>query len=101
MALLSVADALARVIEGAVPVSIEQVPLNAAEGRVLAEDLLARRTQPPEDLSAMDGYAVRAADVANAPARLKLIGESLMRQNDVAAATKALLARNIRMSAAE
>jgi molybdopterin molybdotransferase len=75
MALLSVADALARVIEGAAPVSAEQVALNEAEGRVLAEDLLARRTQPPEDLSAMDGYAVRAADVMNVPARLKLIGE--------------------------
>jgi molybdopterin molybdotransferase len=75
MALLSVADALARVIEGAAPVSAEPVTLNEAEGRVLAEDLLARRTQPPEDLSAMDGYAVRAADVINVPARLKLIGE--------------------------
>ncbi len=75
MALLSVADALARVIEGAVPVSAEQVALNEAEGRVLAGDLLARRTQPPEDLSAMDGYAVRAADVMTVPARLKLIGE--------------------------
>jgi molybdopterin molybdotransferase len=75
MALLSVADALARVIEGAAPVAVEHVALNEAEGRVLAEDLVARRTQPPEDLSAMDGYAVRAADVANAPARLNLIGE--------------------------
>ena len=75
MALLSVADALARVVEGAAPVSAEHVPLNEAEGRVLAEDVMARRTQPPEDLSAMDGYAVRAADIANAPARLTLIGE--------------------------
>ena len=75
MALLSVADALARVIEGVAPVAVEHVALNEAEGRVLAEDLVARRTQPPEDLSAMDGYAVRATDVANAPARLKLIGE--------------------------
>ena len=37
--------------------------------------LKALRTQPPADVSAMDGYAVRAADVANAPARLKIIGE--------------------------
>ncbi|MEA2929955.1 MAG: molybdopterin molybdotransferase [Hyphomicrobiales bacterium] len=75
MALLSVADALARVLDGAAPLPAESVPLDEAEGRVLAEDLAARRTQPPDDVSAMDGYAVRAADVANAPARLKLIGE--------------------------
>lgn len=75
MALLSVAEALARVLDGAEALPAESVPLNEAEGRVLAEDLAARRTQPPDDVSAMDGYAVRAADVANAPARLKLIGE--------------------------
>lgn len=75
MALLSVADALARVLDGVAPLGAESVPLNEAEGRVLAEDLSSRRTQPPEDVSAMDGYAVRAADVASAPARLKLAGE--------------------------
>jgi molybdopterin molybdotransferase len=42
---------------------------------VLTADLIALRTQPPADVSAMDGYAVRAADVADPPARLKLIGE--------------------------
>ena len=41
----------------------EQVPLAEADGRVLAEDLKALRTQPPADLSAMDGYAVRSSDV--------------------------------------
>ena len=75
MALLPVAEALARVIEGAEPLPAESVPLAEAEGRVLAEDLVARRTQPPDDVSAMDGYAVRAEDVATAPARLRLIGE--------------------------
>ncbi len=75
MALLPVANALARVLEGAEPLPTESVPLAEAEGRVLAEDLAALRTQPPEDVSAMDGYAVRAEDVASAPARLKLIGE--------------------------
>jgi molybdopterin molybdotransferase len=75
MALLSVAEALARVLDAAAPLPAESVPLTEAEGRVLAEDLSARRTQPPEDVSAMDGYAVRAADVATAPARLKLAGE--------------------------
>lgn len=75
MALLPVADALAQVLDGAEPLPSERVPLGEAEGRVLAEDLAALRTQPPEDVSAMDGYAVRAEDVASAPARLKLIGE--------------------------
>ena len=75
MALLPVAEALARVIDGAEPLPAEPVPLAEAEGRVLAEDLAARRTQPPEDVSAMDGYAVRAADVATAPATLTVAGE--------------------------
>ena len=46
------------------------VPLAEAAGRVLAEPLVALRTQPPFDASAMDGYAVRAADVASVPATL-------------------------------
>jgi len=75
MALLSVAEALARVLADAEPLPSEHVPLNEADGRVLAEDIAALRTQPPADLSAMDGYAVRAADVASAPATLRLIGE--------------------------
>jgi molybdopterin molybdotransferase len=74
-ALLSVADALARVLAGAEPLNAEQTPLHAAYGRVLASDLAALRTQPPHDLSAMDGYAVRAASVAALPARLKVVGE--------------------------
>jgi molybdopterin molybdotransferase len=73
--LLSVAEALQRVLEHAVPLPAEEVELSDAAGRVLAYPLKARRTQPPADVSAMDGYAVRAADVANAPARLKVIGE--------------------------
>ena len=51
------------------------MPLSEAAGLVLALPLKARRTQPPADVSAMDGYAVRAADVAHAPVRLKVIGE--------------------------
>ena len=75
MALLAVADARALVLKDARPLPAEDVPLAAAHGRVLAAGLTARRTQPPAAVSAMDGYAVRAADVASAPARLKLIGE--------------------------
>jgi molybdopterin molybdotransferase len=74
-ALLSVAEALDRVLAHAVPLPVEEVPIADAEGRVLAYPLAARRTQPPADVSAMDGYAVRAADVAKAPVRLKIVGE--------------------------
>jgi molybdopterin molybdotransferase len=74
-ALLSVADALARVLNGVEPLPSEQAPLVEADGRVLAADIAALRTQPPADLSAMDGYAVRAADVASAPVTLKIAGE--------------------------
>ena len=75
MALLSVTDALERVLAHAAPLPAEEAPLAEADGRVLAYALKARRTQPPDDVSAMDGYAVRADDVANIPARLKIIGE--------------------------
>src|ERR1700722_12625629 len=75
MALLSVADALALVLADAVPLPAEQATLLNACGRVLAVDLQALRTQPPADVSAMDGYAVRAADVATAPAHLTVVGE--------------------------
>jgi molybdopterin molybdotransferase len=75
MALMPVADALARVLIAAEPLAVESVPLEAAFGRVLASDLEALRTQPPDDVSAMDGYAVRAADVVKVPATLKVIGE--------------------------
>ena len=73
--LISVADALQRVLEHATPLPPEEVPLTEAAGLVLAYSLAARRTQPPADVSAMDGYAVRTVDVANAPVRLKVIGE--------------------------
>ncbi len=74
MALLAVADALAAVLAQAEPLASEDVPLDAAVGRVLTADLAALRTQPPADVSAMDGYAVRGDDVA-APAVLRVIGE--------------------------
>ena len=61
MALLSVAEALDQVLAHAAPLPAEMVPLAEADGRVLAHDLKALRTQPPADVSAMDGYAVRAA----------------------------------------
>ena len=74
-ALMPVAEALTRVLADARPLPAETVPLDEARGRVLTEDLNALRTQPPDAVSAMDGYAVRTADVAQAPVKLKLIGE--------------------------
>jgi molybdopterin molybdotransferase len=73
--LLLVADALKRVLDGVEPLPSENAPLIEAEGRVLAADVAALRTQPPADMSAMDGYAVKAADVAKVPTQLKLVGE--------------------------
>ena len=75
MALISVAQALEQVLAHATQLPAAEIALEAADGCVLAYDLEALRTQPPADVSAMDGYAVRAADVAGAPVRLKVIGE--------------------------
>jgi molybdopterin molybdotransferase len=75
MPLLPVADALEKVLAGANPLPAEEIPISEALGRVLTQDLTARRTQPPAAVSAMDGYAVRGADVATAPVTLDVIAE--------------------------
>jgi molybdopterin molybdotransferase len=75
VALMPVADALAAILAGVEPMGEEMVALEDAYHRVLARDVAARRTQPPQAMSAMDGYAVRAADAAQVNARLKVIGE--------------------------
>ncbi len=75
MALIPVEDALTSVLHEVTPLPAETVALDAAYRRVLAADLAARRTVPSSDVSAMDGYAVRGADVMDAPARLKVVGE--------------------------
>jgi molybdopterin molybdotransferase len=72
--LLPVDEAVARIIVGAAPVSCDYVTLAEAGGRTLGEPIKARRGQPPFDASSMDGYAVRAADTAGAPASLKVVG---------------------------
>jgi len=74
--MISVDEALARITRDLSPVPAETVALSEAAGRVLAEDVAARRTQPPVAVSAMDGYAVRAEDVAEVPATLTVIGEA-------------------------
>ncbi len=75
MALIPVADAQARLLAGVVPLELELVPIDQAAGRTLASDVRALRTQPPFSASAMDGYAVRAADLAPG-AVLTVIGEA-------------------------
>jgi molybdopterin molybdotransferase len=72
--MLSVAEALERIVTSFRPLPAETVSIAEAFGRVLAQDVFARVTQPPHAVSAMDGYAVRAADVAQVPVDLKVIG---------------------------
>jgi molybdopterin molybdotransferase len=76
MSLMPVAEALARLLDGVKPRPTEWVALADANGRILSEDLASTRTQPPFAASAMDGYAVRHADLAEIPARLQVIGEA-------------------------
>jgi molybdopterin molybdotransferase len=76
-ALLSVDEALARVLEaGRDLVPAEEVPVADAVGRTLAASIAALRTQPPFPASAMDGYAVRADDVVAPGTPLTVIGEA-------------------------
>lgn len=74
--LLPVSEALARILAGARArkLEMETIRIEEADGRVLAEDCVARRTQPPRDVSAMDGFALCASDTPGKP--LKIIGES-------------------------
>jgi molybdopterin molybdotransferase len=70
---LSVAHAQERLLTDVGPLGIETLPVERSIGRRLAEALLAARTQPAADLSAMDGYAMRADDLAGP---WRVIGES-------------------------
>src|SRR5258708_25021103 len=72
---MPVPEALSAVLGGAEPLPEEMVALDAAYHRVLARDVAALRTQPPQAMSAMDGYAVRSADASTVAARLKVTGE--------------------------
>ncbi len=69
-------EALRIVRDVAHPLGTETVPLAEADGRVLAEPVLAAVPSPPADVSAMDGYAVSDADLATLPVRLEVAGES-------------------------
>ena len=72
--MIPVAEAQQRILAELPIMPAEQVGIADALARVLAADVTARLTQPPVAMSAMDGYAVRAADVAEVPARLRVIG---------------------------
>ena len=69
-------DAIALTLAIAQPLGIETVPIEASAGRILAASLTARGDSPRAAVSAMDGYAVRSADLSGVPARLELIGQS-------------------------
>ena len=72
--LLPVAEAQQSIIDAVGPLPAEQISLADGLGRVLAREVASRRDQPPMAMSAMDGYAVHAADVASLPATLNVVG---------------------------
>ncbi|HEY0838100.1 MAG TPA: molybdopterin molybdenumtransferase MoeA, partial [Azospirillum sp.] len=78
--MISVAEALARMLAHCPPLPAETVGLHEALGRVLAEPVVARLTQPPFAAASMDGWAVRSADLAGAgddsPVTLRRVGEA-------------------------
>ena len=73
--MISVEEALSRLLTPLEKLPLEQVSIVDGLGRVLAEDVAARRTQPPFAVSAMDGYAVRAEDLAAVPVELRIVAE--------------------------
>lgn len=75
MSLPDVETARATMLAAIGPLAVERVPVVEADGRWLVEPVLATRDQPPFHASAMDGWAVRRADVAPG-ARLAIVGES-------------------------
>ena len=72
--MISVDEAVARIVAAFTPLAHETVAIGDAAGRVLAEDAIALSSQPPSAVSSMDGYALRAADAAHAGSRLRVIG---------------------------
>lgn len=76
MALLPVDQALEKLLSGAEPKGTEMMPISQLRGRILATDLVSKRTHPPFNASAMDGYAVKFKDASDIGATLKVVGES-------------------------
>lgn len=76
MSLMPVAEALSKLLSDVTPTESETVSLARANGRILAEPLASKRTQPPFPASAMDGYAIRLQDLAGSETTLDVIGEA-------------------------
>jgi molybdopterin molybdotransferase len=93
MSLLSVEEALERVLELCSPLSEETVSVEDAVGRATARDLIATRTLPPWDNSAMDGYAVRTADLAAGPVALEVVERIFAGQKPSLALEEGMCAR--------
>lgn len=74
--MLSIDEALEKIRAAISPVQSEEVFITDALGRVLVDDVVATISHPPQAVSAMDGYAVRAEDVASVSCQLKQIGEA-------------------------
>lgn len=74
--MISVAEALDHVVSGLNPVGTEDIALSDCLGRILATDVTSNLTYPPSNVSAMDGYAVRAVDTSSTPAVLNVSGMS-------------------------
>jgi molybdopterin molybdotransferase len=75
MSLIEIHEAIRILADATSPLDKEDIDLQEARGRVLAETIRADRDFPPTDRSAMDGFAVRAADLAGAPCDLRVVGE--------------------------
>lgn len=73
--MISVEEALDRILSKGATTSVEELPLNQCFGRILAQDITSRRTQPPQAVSAMDGYALRAEDAVQGN-RVTRVGEA-------------------------
>jgi molybdopterin molybdotransferase len=74
--MIPIREAIRIVLQQTSRLEVESVALGDALGRILAQDVIADSDLPPFDRAQMDGYAVRAADVSNPPARLRIVGES-------------------------
>ena len=74
--MIPITEAIQIVLQHTPKLASQEVSLPEAANRILAEDIIADTDLPPFDRAQMDGYAVRAADVANIPAQLKIVGES-------------------------
>jgi molybdenum cofactor synthesis domain-containing protein len=74
--MIPISEAIRIVLQHTSRLEIQSVALSDSLDRVLAEDIVADCDLPPFDRAQMDGYAVRAADLATTPAQLRIVGES-------------------------